>query len=148
MFGFLKNLFGTVKISFKEQMRKGEKYRLIFKCSGKLTPDRMKKVSDKIKEKLKKDLRITRIAFNEPEFKKLTVEGYALHDPLPLLLIGGLISGIAVLWGIRVALESVHKVMNVFTPNKVLVLCLLLGVPYLIFSGRLAVKGLRVKGLK
>lgn len=148
MFGFLKNLFGTVKINFKEQMRKGEKYRLIFKCSGKLTPDRMKKVSDNIKAKLKKDLRITRIAFNKPEFKKLTVEGYALHDPLPLLLIGGLISGIAVLWGIRVALESVHKVMSVFTPNKILVLCLLLGVPYLIFSGRVAVKGLRVKGLK
>ncbi len=148
MFGFLKKIFGTIKINFKEQMRKGEKYRLIFKCSGKLTPERMKKVSDNIKSKLAKDLRITKIAFNEPEFKKLTVEGYALHDPLPLLLIGGLISGIAVLWGIKVALESVHKVMNVFTPNKVLVLCLLLGVPYLIFSGRLAVKGLRVKGLK
>lgn len=148
MFGFLKKMFGTIKINFKEQMRKGEKYRLIFKYSGKLTPDRMKKVSDNVKARLKKDLRITRIAFNEPEFKKLTVEGYALHDPLPLLLIGGLISGIAILWGIKVVMESVHKVMSVFTPNKVLLLCLLLIPPYLIFSGRIAVKGLRIKGLK
>jgi len=141
-------MFGLSTKKFTEQMRKGETYRLVFKYWGELTETKQKNITEKLKEKLANDLRITRIAFNEPKFGRLTVEGVAMHDPIPFLLIGGLVCGIAILWGVRLALESVYKVMGVFTPNKIVLLCLLLGIPYLIFSGRLSVKGLKVKGVK
>jgi len=147
MFG-LEKLFGLSTKKFTEQMKKGEQYRLIFKCSGTLSEARIKKATEYIRTKMKEHLKITKIAWNEPEYKKLTVEGIALHDPIPFLLIGGLVGGVALLVGIRLALESVFKVLNVFSPNKILLLCALIGIPYLIFSGRLPVKGLKVKGLK
>lgn len=141
-------MFGLNKIKITEPMKKGEAYRLIFKCSGNLSPARIKKATGYIRTKLKSHLTITKIAWNEPEYKKMTVEGIALHDPIPFLIIGGVVGGVALLVGIRLALESVYRVLNVFSPNKILLLCALVGIPYLIFSGRLPVKGLKVKGLK
>ena len=141
-------MFGLNKIKIKEPMKKGEAYRLIFKCSGTLSPARIKKATEWIRAKMKSHLSITKIAWNEPEYKKLTIEGIARHDPIPFLIIGGVVGGVALLVGIRLALESVYKVLNVFSPNKILLLCALVGIPYLIFSGRIGVKGLKVKGLK
>jgi len=141
-------MFGLVKVNPKEPMRKGEKYRFVFKYSGELTETKAKEIVANVQERLKEHLKITRITFNDPEIKKVSVEGIAQHDPIPFLLIGGLILGIACLWGVRLALESVYRVVGVFTPNKILLLIILLGVPYLFFSGRLQIKGLRIKGVR
>jgi len=141
-------MFGFGKIKITDPMKKGEKYLLIFKYYGDLTQTKIDKIIEKVKSQLSPHLDITRIAFDEPRQKKVSVEGIAKHDPIPFILIGGLIGGVAILWGIRLALESVQSIFSIFTPNKVVLLCLLLGVPYLIFSGRLSVKGLKVKGLK
>jgi len=143
-------MFGLVKLNPKEPLKKGEKYRLVFKYGGELTQSKIKEIVANVQERLKEHLRITKITFNEPEINKLTIEGIGQHDHpvVPFLLIGGLILGVACLWGIRLALESVYKVVGVFTPNKILLLIILLGVPYLFFSGRLQIKGLRIKGVK
>ena len=141
-------MFGFGKIKITDPMEKGEKYHLIFEYHGDLTQTKIDKIIEKVKSQLSPHLDISRIAFDEPELKKVTVEGIAKHDPIPFLLIGGLIGGIAILWGIRLTLESVLKVFSIFTPNKIVLLCLLLGIPYLIFSGRISIKGLKVKGLK
>lgn len=142
---WIENKLGLGTKTFTEQMRKGDKYRLVFKYYGELTEARIKKATDGIIDKLKGDLEVTKIVFNEPKVGKVTVEGIALHDPIPFLLIGGLIGGIALLFGLRLALESVYKIMNLFTPNKILLLCVLLGVPYLVFTGKIKLKGLKLK---
>lgn len=145
---WVKNKLGISQIKFTEPMVKGDKYRLVFKHYGGLTADKEEKIISSLKSRLANDLRITKIAFNIPEANKVTVEGIALHDPIPFLIIGGLIGGIALLFGIRLALESVYKVLNVFSPNKIILLCVCLGVPYLILTKKIHLKGLNVKGRK
>ena len=145
---WIKNKLGVGQIKFTEPMVKGDKYRLVFKHYGGLTIDKQEKIINSLKSRLANDLSITKIAFDVPAPNKVTVEGIALHDPIPFLIIGGLIGGIALLFGIRLALESVYKVMNVFSPNKIILLCVCLGVPYLILTGKIHLKGLNVKGRK
>jgi len=145
---WVKDKLGIGKINLQQPMKKGATYRLIFKYWGNLSPERADKITNNLTTRLEKDLKVTKVVFDKPEQGKLIVEGIALHDPIPFLLIGGLVGGIALLFGLRLALQEVYKVLNIFTPNKIILLCLLIGVPLLIFTGRINVKGLKVKGVK